>query len=175
MPPLTGSVPVTNTTGIVVRTLEVRTGCAPPPVISIAQIGRHLRNAIIPPSRETVFDREIAALDEAHVREPALESAQVSGKRYARVAGERANHRHRRLLRARRERPCRGTAEQRDQLPASHSRPQGVKTTHGIVSQPSGSWNGARGMWAATNCSGCKCRLWVPRPGQNRKNSELQN
>src|SRR5215468_7346733 len=32
----------------------------------------------------------------------------------------------------------RRAAKQRDELPASHSRPQGVKTTHGIVSQPSG-------------------------------------
>ncbi|HKF11108.1 MAG TPA: hypothetical protein VKB89_20675, partial [Xanthobacteraceae bacterium] len=36
------------------------------------------------------------------------------------------------LLRARRERPDRRAAEQRDELPASHSRPQ-VKTTHRIV------------------------------------------
>src|SRR5262245_57635928 len=29
----------------------------------------------------------------------------------------------------------------------------GVKTTHRIVSQPSGSWNGMRGVQTATNCS----------------------
>src|SRR5215472_13519550 len=78
------------------------------------------------------------------------------------------------MLRTRRERRCRRTAEQRDELPASHSRPQGVKTTHGIVSQPSGSWNGARGMWAATNCSGLAVSALGPTTGVKTRKAQYQ-
>src|SRR5262249_44216319 len=79
----------------------------------------------------------------------------------------------RRLLRARRERPRgRRAAKQRDELAASHGRPQGVKNTHRIVSQPSGSWNGARGMRTATNCSGLGMSVLGPTTGQNRKKAQ---
>src|SRR5262249_10560714 len=60
---------------------------------------------------------------------------------------DKADTQHLRLqLRTRRKGPRRRRAADRcDELTASHSCP-GFKTTHGIVSQWSGSWNGARGM-----------------------------
>src|SRR5262249_58617861 len=88
---------------------------------------------------------------------------------------DETDHRHRRLLRARRERPrCRRAADQRDELPASHSRPQGLKTTHGIVSQPSASWNEARGLWAATNCSGLAMSALGPTTGVKARKAQYQ-
>src|SRR4029450_12085834 len=51
-----------------------------------------------------------------------LESDHEVCKLAGQFAAEKPNHRHRRLLRPRRDRPCRRTAEQRDELAAFHSR-----------------------------------------------------
>jgi hypothetical protein len=64
-----------------------------------------------------VFDRYILALDEARILEALTECAHTIRKAVGRCEVEKSHHRHRRLLRARRQRPCRcRAAEQRDEL-----------------------------------------------------------
>jgi hypothetical protein len=63
-----------------------------------------------------IFDRDILTLDMASVFEALAKSAQALRVSVWRRDVEKPNHRHRRLLRARHERPCRRTAEQPDEL-----------------------------------------------------------
>ena len=67
-----------------------------------------------------VFDRDILTLDIAGVLEALAESAQTFRVPVRRRRVKKPDHRHRRLLRARRERPRRRrAAEQRDELAPS--------------------------------------------------------
>src|SRR5262249_5526591 len=84
------------------------------------QIGRQLRQPIITAFRPAVFDRHILTLDVAFFTEALPECGQVPYPKIYRDAVENADHRHRRLLRARRERPGPAAAEQRDDLAAYH-------------------------------------------------------
>ena len=69
-----------------------------------------------------IFDRDVLSLDIACVLEALAECAQMFGVALRRLAVEEPNHRHRRLLRARRERPRHhSAAEQRDELAPLHS------------------------------------------------------
>ena len=64
-----------------------------------------------------VFDRHVLALDIAGVLQALAECAQAVRDHVRRSGFEKSDHRHRRLLRARRARPCRRcAAEQRDEL-----------------------------------------------------------
>src|SRR5262249_12211966 len=79
------------------------------------------------------------------------------------------------LLRARRERPSRRTADQRDELPASHSRPQGSKPRTASSHSRPGLGTGRGGCELRPIVLVWECRLWVPRPGQNRESSVSAN
>src|SRR5262249_52238922 len=69
-----------------------------------------------------VVDRHVLALDIAGFFEALAKSAQALCNRFGRSDLEKPNHRHRRLLRARRERPRGGcTAEKRYELAALQS------------------------------------------------------
>src|SRR5262249_3683817 len=70
-----------------------------------------------------IFDTDVAAIDEAGLRKAASECIHAVCPFGGRYAVKDADHRHRRLLRARRNRPrCRRAAEKRDELaPAHHS------------------------------------------------------
>src|SRR5262245_1776807 len=69
-----------------------------------------------------VFARHIAALDIAGLLQALAKAPKAPRLPVRRLGIEMADHRHRRLLRARRERPCRRTAEQRDEIaPPNHS------------------------------------------------------
>src|SRR5262245_2526778 len=72
-------------------------------------------------ARPPVFDRDILALDVAGLAQAISERrSEISVS--IRVTGiEKPNYGHRRLLRARRERPRRRAAEQRDECAPSHS------------------------------------------------------
>src|SRR5262249_5990876 len=86
---------------------------------------------------------------------------------------EKSDHRHRRLLPARRERPRhRCAAYQRDELPAPHSRPQGSKPRTASSHSRPGLGTGRGGCELRPIVLAWECRLRVPRPGQNRKGSE---
>jgi hypothetical protein len=66
-----------------------------------------------------VLDRDVLALDDAGFAEPFAERSDTA--RLGRAVADESDDRHRRLLRARRERPrCRRAAEQRDELAAFH-------------------------------------------------------
>src|SRR5262249_57739874 len=60
-------------------------------------------------------------LDIAGISEAVAEAAQQVPERVRRLSVKKADHRHRRLLRVRRERPRRRAAEQRDERAAVHS------------------------------------------------------
>src|SRR5262245_29560302 len=69
----------------------------------------------------TVLDRRILAPDIAGFAQALTESGYAGGECYSRRAVEGTNHRHRRLLRARCERPSSHAAEQSDELATPHS------------------------------------------------------
>jgi hypothetical protein len=67
-----------------------------------------------------VLDRDVLAVHEACFLQALAEYTQTVRRRVRRSGVEEPDHRHRRLLRARRERPGRHcTAEKRDELAAS--------------------------------------------------------
>ena len=61
---------------------------------------------------KTEFDRDILAVDEAGLGEALAERGGEMGSRGGLIGAEEANDRYRRLLRARRERPCRRSTAQ---------------------------------------------------------------
>jgi hypothetical protein len=68
-----------------------------------------------------VDDDDVLALDIGGVFEALAKCAQAFREPVRRYAAEEPDDRHRRLLRARRQRPRGRAAEQRDELAASHS------------------------------------------------------
>ena len=119
-PTRTGSPPVTKTIGtVVVAALAasaagvlptIRATCrrrSPPPEAATGQFDP-------PPA---VLDRDVLALDEACFLQALAECSHAVRLAGERSTAEKPHHRHRRLLRARRERPRRRrAAEQRDEL-----------------------------------------------------------
>jgi hypothetical protein len=70
--------------------------------------------------RPAVFDRHALALDEASFLETLAERSHVIQSFLRRLDVHEADHRHRRLLRARRERPRRRPANESDELAPPH-------------------------------------------------------
>src|SRR5262249_11426947 len=68
-----------------------------------------------------VFDRHVLTLDIARLLQALAERPQPFRDRIGRSGVQIPDHRHRRLLRPRRQRPRRRTAEQRDELASLHS------------------------------------------------------
>src|SRR5262249_59764160 len=68
-----------------------------------------------------VIDADIAMLDIASLAQAAPERRDEVRELAGRFQAEKPDHRHRRLLRMRRERPRNRAAEQRDELAARHS------------------------------------------------------
>jgi hypothetical protein len=89
------------------------------------QIGRQGRQSVIFIVRKAKFDGNVAALNVAGFVQPFAERGHKMGALIWRAVVEKPNHRHRRLLRARRERPsdCRA-ADERDELAPPHVLPQ---------------------------------------------------
>ena len=85
------------------------------------QIGRKLRQSIELPVSPAKFERNVLAFDVSGLLEALAKSAQILREGYGRCGVQKSDHRHRRLLRARRERPCSRAAEQRDELAPLHS------------------------------------------------------
>jgi hypothetical protein len=86
------------------------------------QISRQRRQSIVlivPPSK---LDDHVQAHDVASLIQTAMECGNKMRERLRRPAAEKPDHRHCRLLRASRERPChRRSAEQADELPPPHA------------------------------------------------------
>src|SRR5262245_28091187 len=89
--------------------------------LSANQFGRQLRQSIVLVLGKTVDDCYVLALHVADVLEAQAECAQTVRHRVRRSGVKEPNHRHRRLLRIRRERPRRRAPEQRDELAPLHS------------------------------------------------------
>ena len=103
------------------------------------QIGRQRRQPIDLILGPAVFDRHVLALDKARFLQALAKSAQTVRERVRRCGVEEPDHRHRRLLRARRERPRRRrAAEQRDELAPLHSITSSARASSvGGMSRPS--------------------------------------
>src|SRR2546430_828858 len=87
------------------------------------ELGGELGKAFAPPLRPAIFDRDVVPFDKTGLIQALVERSQVVRKSFAGSSVEEPDHRHRRLLRARRERPhsC-PAAKQRDELAtAAHS------------------------------------------------------
>src|SRR5262249_17972976 len=82
--------------------------------------GSKVRQQVVVATGPAVFDHDAAALDEALLPKRPKERRQATSKGFRRSVGNDANHRHRRLLCACRERPRRRTAEHRDELTPPH-------------------------------------------------------
>src|SRR5262249_55530059 len=89
--------------------------------------------------RPSVFDRHVLALDVAGFAQALTEGDHGACERPRRRAVEEPNHRHRRLLRARRERPSgRRATEQRDEYAPLHSITSSARASSvGGTSRPS--------------------------------------
>ena len=103
------------------------------------QIGRQRRQSIVLVLRPAIFDRHVPALDIAGFAQALAERAHTVRVPVRRCAAEEPDHRHRRLLRARRERPRRRrAAEQRDELAPPHSITSSARASSiGGTSRPS--------------------------------------
>jgi putative ABC transport system substrate-binding protein len=106
---------------------------------SVYQIGRQLGQTIIPPFCPAIFDRHALAFDIAGFLQTLAKRAQSVRERIGRCRMEKPDHRHRRLLRARPERPRRHrAAEQSDELPPRHSITSSARASNvGGTSRPS--------------------------------------
>src|SRR6516165_6523349 len=97
------------------------------------QIGRQCGQLFDFIPGEAIFDRDVLTLDKACVFQALTERGQELRGVAGRPGTHEPDHRHRRLLRARRERPRRRAAEQRDELAALHS-----ITSSAMASSPAG-------------------------------------
>ena len=80
--------------------------------LTMNQISRHRRQPIILVLRPAIFDRDVAAFDVAGFAQPFEKSGQLPRVIFGRSRIDKPNHRHRRLLRTRRQRPrCRRAAK----------------------------------------------------------------
>src|SRR5262249_41255434 len=82
------------------------------------QIGCEVGQSVGLILRPAILDRHILALDEVGFTKALAECGQISCTIDRRRAAEEPHHRHRRLLRARRERPSGRAADERDELAA---------------------------------------------------------
>src|SRR5262245_17827688 len=85
------------------------------------QIGCEVGQYVVLVLRPAILDHDILALDVAGFAEALAECRQIACTIDRRRAAEKSDHRHRWLLRVRRQRPRRRTAEQRDERAAPHS------------------------------------------------------
>src|SRR5262249_47196473 len=103
------------------------------------EIGHERRQAIVLAVQPVVLHRHVLALDVAGFVEALAERASNAHGGLGRPTVDKAYHWHRWLLRARCQRPCRRTAEQRDELaPPDHSITSSARTSSvGGTSKPS--------------------------------------
>ena len=101
------------------------------------EIGRYRGEQVVTTARPPELNREILTLDIAALGQTAAEGCQQVRRVLGRTRAHVAYHRHRRLLRARRDRPRhRRAAEERDELAPLHSITSSARTRNdsGILS-----------------------------------------
>src|SRR5262249_20856326 len=89
--------------------------------LPLHQIGRQSRQSIIATFRPTVIDRDVLAFEIAGISQTLPEPGHKVCRGAGRPSAEEPDHRHRGLLRARRERPRGRAAKQRYELAPPHS------------------------------------------------------
>src|SRR5262249_15023311 len=90
--------------------------------LALKEFGRERRQAIVLTIRKAINNPNILALDITRFSQSGLKSCHHVGRPTARTALEETDHRHRRLLRACRERPRDGSAaDERDERTPLHS------------------------------------------------------
>src|SRR5262249_8675398 len=85
------------------------------------EVGHERRQTMVFAAEPVVLDRHVLRLDVASFAEACTERACMARRAIERPTADKAYHRHRRLLRARREWPRRRTTQQRYELAAFHS------------------------------------------------------
>src|SRR6516164_1332972 len=83
------------------------------------QIGYQFHHAIVLPVSPAIFDRDVLTFHKSGFVETFAEGGQIEPIVVERTDTEKSDHRHRRLLRVRRERPHRRAAEERHELAPS--------------------------------------------------------
>src|SRR5262245_12271616 len=85
------------------------------------QFSGQRRQAIVMAIGPTVLNREVLVVDQTRFTQALPKRCDTVGVGLRRAGTEEADHRHTRLLRARRQRPRRRAAEQRYEIAAFHS------------------------------------------------------
>src|SRR5262249_8356631 len=122
-PNLIGSSAVVNTIGIVeVAALVASAAGVLVAAMTLAanQIGRQRGQSVILAFCPAILDRGVLPFDVASFLQPLAKRADERRKSPCRCTVEETDHRHRRLLRARREWPRRGAAQKRDEVASLH-------------------------------------------------------
>src|SRR5262245_16424306 len=89
--------------------------------LAVNQFGRKLWQSIVLAFRPAIFNLQVLALDEALLFQPLAEGPHAVGVAVGRCGVKETDHRHRRLLRPRCERPRhRRATNKRDELAALH-------------------------------------------------------
>jgi hypothetical protein len=88
--------------------------------LAVNEVRGELRQPIVAALCPAILDRDVATLDEARVLQATAKAGDEVCEGSGRGDAEEAHHRHRRLLRACRERPTCRAAEQRDELAPFH-------------------------------------------------------
>src|SRR6516225_10292848 len=88
--------------------------------LALHKLGHQCRHTIELILCPTIFDHDIAAIDETGFAEALTKCRGEMGASIGGALMEKPDHRHRRLLRERCERPRSRAAEQRDEVAASH-------------------------------------------------------
>src|SRR5262249_45976081 len=102
------------------------------------QIGRQFLHPIVLTLRPAILDRDVLTFHKARFVEPLPERGQEGPEVVKRTETEEPDHRHPRLLRARRERPRGRAAEQRDEIAPFHSITSSARASRiGGTSRPS--------------------------------------
>src|SRR5262245_60129814 len=84
------------------------------------EVGHERRQAVVLAAEPAVLDGHVLALEVARFAKAFTERACMARGAIERPTADKADHRHRRLLCARRERPRSSAAEQRDELAPLH-------------------------------------------------------
>src|SRR5262249_20677480 len=118
--------------------------------LSTNEFSGQRRQAIVTAFSPTVLNREVLAVDQARFTQALPERSHAIGVGLRRAGTEEPNHRHRRLLRARRERPCdHRAAKQRDEFAPLHSITSSARASSIVAISPPGpetAWLGILSM-----------------------------
>src|SRR6516165_9827977 len=145
--------------------------------LTMNQIGRHRRQLITAVPRPAVFDRHVAAINITVLAQPFEKGRQLPLITLRRSGVQKPDHRRRWLLRARRERPRRRAAQQRDELAPLHS-----ITSSAATSSLSGTLRPSTlavvRLMTRSNLVGCSTGMsagFAPRRILSTKSADLRN